>query len=60
MRTFVGATTGGSDRTFGHPEVSPGPPNQIIDQYTHPTFYILLSAPETMFKQSIKDATEAK
>jgi hypothetical protein len=56
----VGATTGGSDRTFGHPGVSPGSPNGIIDKYTHPTFYILLSTPETMFKQSIKDTAEAK
>lgn len=27
---------------------------------THPTLYVLLSAPKTMFEQGIKDATEAK
>ena len=27
---------------------------------TYPTLNVLLSAPETMLKQSIKDATEAK
>jgi hypothetical protein len=57
MRTFVGVTIGGRDRTFSS-MISRDDRLDVCN--THPTLNILLSTPETMFEQSIKDATKAK
>ena len=56
IKTFVGATTEGRERTCNLIRTNA----EDNDFRAHPTFDILFSRPETMFKKRIQDAAQAK